>query len=104
MSDPTPNRRILSGMRATQPRLHIGNYEGALRNWVALQDEGFEMFCMVADWHALTTMHKETTQVGFNAREVAKDYVAAGIDPVKSAVFVQSHASRSTPSCTCCSA
>ena len=78
-------------MRATQPRLHLGNYEGALRNWIQLQNEGFEMFCMVADWHTLTTLHKEATQVGFNAREVAKDYVAAGIDPAKSVVFVQSH-------------
>ena len=86
-----PNKRILSGMRSTSPRLHIGNYEGALRNWVGLQDEGFEMFCMVADWHALTTMHQERTAVGRNAREVAKDYVAAGIDPAKSVVFVQSH-------------
>ncbi|RYG15698.1 hypothetical protein EON82_25925, partial [bacterium] len=48
------NKRILSGMRSTNPRLHIGNYEGALRNWVDLQNEGFDMFCMVADWHALT--------------------------------------------------
>ena len=89
---PTPSKpRILSGMRSTSPRLHLGNYEGALRNWVALQEEGFEMFCMVADWHALTTMHKDVQQVGRNAREVAKDFVAAGIDPQKSVVFVQSH-------------
>lgn len=78
-------------MRSTNPRLHIGNYEGALRNWVELQAEGFEMFCMVADWHALTTMSEESAAVGRNSREVAKDYVAAGIDPSKSAVFVQSH-------------
>lgn len=91
MSTESPNKRILSGMRATSPRLHLGNYEGALRNWVALQNDGFEMFCMVADWHALTTMHKDVTQVGRNSREVAKDYVAAGIDPSKSVVFVQSH-------------
>jgi tryptophanyl-tRNA synthetase len=78
-------------MRSSNPRLHIGNYEGALRNWVDLQNEGFEMFCMVADWHALTTMYEESAAVGRNAREVAKDYVAAGIDPQKSVVFVQSH-------------
>lgn len=78
-------------MRSSNPRLHIGNYEGALRNWVDLQNEGFEMFCMVADWHALTTMYEESAQVGRNALEVAKDYVAAGIDPEKSVVFVQSH-------------
>ncbi|RYG24063.1 tryptophan--tRNA ligase [bacterium] len=78
-------------MRSSNPRLHIGNYEGALRNWVDLQNEGFEMFCMVADWHALTTMYEESAAVGRNSREVAKDYVAAGIDPSKSVVFIQSH-------------
>ncbi len=88
MSD---NRRILSGMRSTQGRLHLGNYEGALRNWVELQESGHDMFCMVADWHALTTMQEDRTLAGTNAREVAKDYVAAGIDPSRSAVFLQSH-------------
>ncbi len=89
-TDPN-NQRILSGMRSTNPRLHIGNYEGALRNWVDLQNQGLQMFCMVADWHALTTMHEDMRRVGFNSREVAKDFVAAGIDPAKSVVFVQSH-------------
>jgi tryptophanyl-tRNA synthetase len=85
------NKRILSGMRSTNPRLHIGNYEGALRNWVDLQNEGYEMYCMVADYHALTTMFEDAKDVSRNAREVAKDYIAAGIDPSKSAVFIQSH-------------
>ncbi|QYK54386.1 MAG: tryptophan--tRNA ligase [Fimbriimonadaceae bacterium] len=85
------NRRILSGMRSTNPKLHIGNYEGALRNWVELQESGHEMFCMVADWHALTTMQGNSGEAGYNAREVAKDFVAAGIDPARSAVFIQSH-------------
>ncbi|MGV3615238.1 MAG: tryptophan--tRNA ligase [Fimbriimonas sp.] len=84
-------RRILSGMRATNPRLHIGNYEGALRNWVDLQNEGFKVFAMVADYHALTTMYESSREVSRNAREVAKDYVAAGIDPARSPIFVQSH-------------
>jgi tryptophanyl-tRNA synthetase len=87
----TENRRVLSGMRSTNPRLHIGNYEGALRPWVELQDQGYEMFCMVADLHALTTLFESPHEVSRNAREVAKDYIAAGIDPAKSAVFVQSH-------------
>jgi tryptophanyl-tRNA synthetase len=78
-------------MRPTQPRLHIGNYEGALRNWVDLQGQGFEMFCMVADWHALTTMFEETETIGQNSLEITKDYIAAGLDPDKSAIFVQSH-------------
>lgn len=85
------NRRILSGMRATNPRLHLGNYEGALRNWVEMQNDGYEMFCMVADWHGLTTMYEESAEISRNAREVAKDYIAAGIDPEKSALFIQSH-------------
>ncbi|MDX2064917.1 MAG: tryptophan--tRNA ligase [Fimbriimonadaceae bacterium] len=84
-------KRILSGMRSTNPRLHIGNYEGALRNWVELQNEGYDMFCMVADLHALTTMYESASEVSRNAREIAKDYVAAGIDPEKSVIFVQSH-------------
>jgi tryptophanyl-tRNA synthetase len=84
-------RRILSGMRATNPRLHIGNYEGALRNWVDLQEQGFKVYCMVADYHALTTMYEAARDVSRNAREVAKDYVAAGIDPERSPVFIQSH-------------
>lgn len=86
-----PNRRVLSGMRSTNPRLHIGNYEGALRNWVDLQEEGYEMYCMVADLHGLTTMYQDSAELSRNAREVAKDYIAAGIDPLRSAVFIQSH-------------
>ena len=78
-------------MRSTNPRLHIGNYEGALRNWVDLQNEGYDMFCMVADLHALTTMAEEPGAVSRNAREIAKDFVAAGIDPSRSKVFIQSH-------------
>jgi len=83
-------RRILSGMRATGPKLHLGNYEGALRNWVNMQSE-FEMFCMIADYHALTTQFEDPTHVSQNSREVAKDYIACGIDPSKSTIFMQSH-------------
>ncbi len=85
------NRRILSGMRSSNPRLHIGNYEGALRNWVRLQDEGYKLYCMVADYHAMTTLFETPGEVATNAIEVAKDFVAAGIDPTRSSVFVQSH-------------
>lgn len=88
MSD---NKRILSGMRPTSERLHLGNYEGALRNWVDLQNQGYEMYCMVADWHALTTMSDNAKRVGDFSIEITKDYIAAGIDPNKSAIFVQSH-------------
>jgi tryptophanyl-tRNA synthetase len=83
------NKRILSGTRSTNPKLHIGNYEGAIRNWVELQNQGFDMYCMVADWHTLTTATDRST--GDNAREIAKDIIAAGIDPSKSALFIQSH-------------
>jgi len=78
-------------MRSSNGRLHIGNYEGALRNWVDLQNKGFKTFCMVADWHALTTMYDDPRQVSLNSREVAKDFVAGGIDPAVSPVFIQSH-------------
>jgi tryptophanyl-tRNA synthetase len=85
------NKRILSGMRSSNSRLHIGNYEGALRNWVDLQNDGYQMFCMVADLHALTTMYENPREVSIYGREVAKDFVAAGIDPERSPVFIQSH-------------
>jgi tryptophanyl-tRNA synthetase len=85
------NKRILSGMRSSNPRLHLGNYEGALRNWVKLQNEGYEMYSMVADYHSLTTMYEQSAESSRNAREVAKDYISAGMDPKKAAIFVQSH-------------
>lgn len=83
-------KRILSGMRATNPQLHIGNYEGALRPWVELQKD-HKMYCMVADWHGLTELKSEPMDIAFNAREVAKDFIAAGLDPDRSSIFVQSH-------------
>lgn len=82
-------RRILSGMQPTQPKLHLGNLEGALRNWVKLQDE-YKLYCCVVDWHALTTLAEDPGQIARNSVEVAKDYIAAGIDPSRSAVFIQS--------------
>lgn len=87
MSD---KKRILSGMQPTSPRLHIGNYEGALRNWVELQ-KTYKLYCCVVDWHALTTMAEDPGQIAANSREVAKDYIAVGIDPSQSVVFIQSH-------------
>jgi tryptophanyl-tRNA synthetase len=84
-------KRILSGMRASNERLHLGNFEGALRPWINLQND-YDMFCMVADWHSLTTLRQgEAFDVGRNTLEIAKDYVAAGLDPEKCAIFVQSH-------------
>lgn len=83
-------KRLLSGMQPTQPRLHLGNLEGALRNWVKLQDE-YKLYCCVVDWHALTTMSENPQEISKNSREIAKDYIAAGIDPSRSTVFIQSH-------------
>jgi tryptophanyl-tRNA synthetase len=71
-------------------RLHLGNYEGALKPWVQLQDE-YEMYCFVADWHALTTVTQgKVENIAAHARQVALDYLAAGLDPEKCAIFLQS--------------
>lgn len=86
---PLPQRRILSGMRPTG-RLHLGNYVGALENWVRLQDEGWTNFHMVADWHMLTTASERTSELQQNTEDMVLDWLAAGIDPKKSVVFVQS--------------
>ncbi|HXL14616.1 MAG TPA: tryptophan--tRNA ligase [Methylomirabilota bacterium] len=80
--------RILSGMRPTG-KLHLGNYLGALQNWVALQ-ESSENLHMVADWHALTTDYEHVDQIEPNTIEMVTDWLAAGIDPEKSPVFIQS--------------
>src|SRR5271166_593898 len=88
-----PNRferpRVLSGMRPTG-KLHLGNYMGALANWVKLQDQ-YECYFFIADWHALTTDYADTSQVVPNTKEVAFDFLAAGLDPAKCVIFVQSH-------------
>jgi tryptophanyl-tRNA synthetase len=84
-------KRVLSGMRSTG-KLHLGNYVGALDNWVRMQDE-YECFFMVADWHALTTDYADTSRVKQNSVEVALDWLAAGLDPEKSVIFIQSHVS-----------
>ena len=81
--------RILSGMRPTG-KLHLGNYVGALRNWVNLQDD-YECFFFIADWHALTTDYADTSMVKQNSLEVILDYLAAGLDPERSTLFIQSH-------------
>jgi tryptophanyl-tRNA synthetase len=82
-------KRVLSGMRSTG-KLHLGNYVGALQNWVGMQDE-YECFFCVADWHALTTDYADTSRVKENSLEVVLDWLAAGLDPEKSVIFIQSH-------------
>ena len=84
----TRRKRVLSGMRPTGP-LHIGHYFGALSNWLRLQEE-FDCFYFVADWHALTTHYADTSQVAQNTLSMAADWLATGLDPEKSTIFVQS--------------
>jgi tryptophanyl-tRNA synthetase len=87
---PEPRKRVLSGMRPTG-RLHIGHYFGALQNWIRLQnDPQYECFYFIADWHALTTDYADTSFVAQNTIEIATDWLAAGLDPDKSTLFVQS--------------
>jgi tryptophanyl-tRNA synthetase len=82
-------KRVLSGMRPTG-KLHLGNYVGALQNWVGMQDP-YECYFCVVDWHALTTDYADTSKVKENSLEVVFDWLAAGLDPEKSVIFMQSH-------------
>ncbi|HWY05066.1 MAG TPA: tryptophan--tRNA ligase [Candidatus Acidoferrum sp.] len=86
---PKSRKRVLSGMRSTG-KLHLGNYVGALENWVRMQDD-YQCFFCVADWHALTTDYADTSRVKENSLEVVLDWLAAGLDPEKSVIFIQSH-------------
>jgi len=92
MTDSTPastsRPRILSGMRPTG-KLHLGNYMGALYNWVKLQHE-YECYFFIADYHALTTDYAETSKLAENIRDVVLDFLAAGLDPLVATLFVQS--------------
>jgi tryptophanyl-tRNA synthetase len=80
--------RVLSGMRPTGA-LHLGHYHGALKNWVRLQAE-HECFFFVADWHALTTHYDSPEVIGHNVWEMVIDWLAAGIDPARAVLFIQS--------------
>jgi len=82
-------KRVLSGMRSTG-KLHLGNYVGALQNWVSMQEQ-YQCFFFVADWHALTTDYADTSQVKQNSIEVLLDWLAAGLDPERCTMFIQSH-------------
>ncbi len=83
-----PLKRVLSGMRPTG-KLHLGNYMGALYNWVRLQHQ-YNCYFFVADWHALTTDYADTSNLRQNTLEVALDWLAAGLDPERCVLFVQS--------------
>ena len=80
--------RVVSGMRPTG-RLHLGHLVGALKNWAALQDQ-YDCFYFVADWHALTSEYASTTEIAANAVDNAADWIAAGVDPERSTLFIQS--------------
>ena len=90
MSTSPKSKRVLSGMRPTG-RLQIGNYFGALQNWVNLQsDPANDCFFFVADWHALTSDYADTSAIAENTIQVTIDFLAAGLDPKKSIIFLQS--------------
>ena len=80
--------KVLSGMRPTG-RMHLGHYHGALVNWVRLQ-KNYPCLFFVADWHALTTSYDDTGTIADSTREMVIDWLAAGVDPAKSTIFVQS--------------
>jgi tryptophanyl-tRNA synthetase len=80
--------RVLSGMRPTG-RMHIGHYHGALKNWVKLQEE-YECLFFAADWHALTTHYETPETVAESVWDMFVDWLAAGIDPTRATIFIQS--------------
>ena len=80
--------RVFSGARPTG-RQHIGNYLGAIKNYVSLQDDYKCIYCVV-DIHALTSL-EDTSKLKENVREMTLDWLAAGLDPERSMLFVQSH-------------
>ncbi|MDH4329619.1 MAG: tryptophan--tRNA ligase [Nitrospira sp.] len=84
----TPRRRVLSGMQPSG-LMHLGNHLGALENWKALQEE-YDCYFFVADWHALSTNYADTSRIREFVREMLIDWLAAGIDPDRSTVFIQS--------------
>lgn len=86
--DSTQNKRTLSGMRPTG-KLHLGHYHGVLKNWVRMQDD-YECFFFVADWHALTTSYDNPETMALHVWDMAVDWLAAGVDPEKSTLFIQS--------------
>ncbi len=89
MNTPTlPRPRVLSGMRPTGA-LHLGHYHGALKNWVQLQAT-HDCFFFVADWHALTTHYEHREDLEKNVYDMVVDWLAAGVDPERATLFIQS--------------
>ena len=88
MSSTLQNRRVLSGMRPTG-QLHLGNFHGALKNWIELQYQ-YECFFFIADWHALTTGYEDTSKLEEYVWNMAIDWLAAGLNPGVATLFIQS--------------
>jgi tryptophanyl-tRNA synthetase len=82
-------QRVVSGMRPTG-RMHLGNYNGALRGWIEVSKRARQCFFFSADWHALTSEYKDPAGIRPAEREMFADWIAAGLDPEKNAFFVQS--------------
>ncbi len=87
-STPTARPRVLSGIQPTADSFHFGNYLGAVRNWVALQDD-FEPFFFIADMHAIT-VEQDPKVLRDRTLRAGAQLIAAGVDPERSAIFVQS--------------
>jgi len=85
----TDKKRILSGMRPTGP-LHLGNWHGALTNWVKMQKE-YDCFFFIADWHALTSDYEKTDLISKHIRDMIIDWLSVDLSPEKSTLFIQSH-------------
>src|SRR5438105_3759868 len=88
MAERTP-KRVVSGMRPTG-RLHLGHYHGAVKNWIEISKKA-ECFFFSADWHALTSEYKATGGIATAQREMFADWIAAGLDPERCTLFIQSH-------------
>ncbi|PKL99850.1 MAG: tryptophan--tRNA ligase, partial [Gammaproteobacteria bacterium HGW-Gammaproteobacteria-9] len=88
MSSMDSQRRVVSGMRPSG-RLHLGHYNGVLKNWVKLQHE-YECFFCIVDWHALTTDYENSGEISQNIMDMAVDWLAAGVSPSSATLFIQS--------------
>ncbi|MEZ4552168.1 MAG: tryptophan--tRNA ligase [Desulfobacterales bacterium] len=84
----TQKKRIVSGMRPTGA-LHLGNYHGALKNWISMQDH-HDCFFFIADWHALTSNYEDPGDISAFTRQMMVDWLSAGLSPEKSTLFIQS--------------
>jgi len=83
-------KTVLSGMRSTG-KIHLGNYFGAIKNWVDLQESGqYDCYYFAADWHALTSDYADPSRIAVHTLEAVADWIAAGLDPERSTIFVQS--------------